>query len=104
MKKKDPMEALRIYNWIGKNLVDCEDPRRTGKALTGEYRGSWRCRIGNYRILAEIHDGMPVILLIDIGHRRGGALSEKIRLREQMIEDGGAEHPADCFKGGIFLS
>ena len=69
MKKKDPMEALRIYNWIGKNLVDCEDPRRTGKALSGQYKGSWRYRVGNYRILAEIHDDILVILLIDIGHR-----------------------------------
>lgn len=69
MKKKDPMEALRIYNWIGKNLVDCEDPRRTGKALTGQYKGSWRYRVGYYRILAEIHDDVLVILLIDIGHR-----------------------------------
>ncbi len=69
MKKKDPMEALRIYNWIGKNLVDCEDPRRTGKALTGLYKGMWRYRIGDYRILAEIHDDVLIILLIDIGHR-----------------------------------
>ena len=69
MKKKDPLEALRIYNWIGKNLVDCEDPRRTGKALTGQYKGSWRYRVGVYRILAEIHDDVLVIFLIDIGHR-----------------------------------
>ena len=69
MKKKDPMEALRIYNWIGKNLVDCDDPRRTGKALTGQFKGSWRYRVGDYRILAEIHDDVLVILLIDKGHR-----------------------------------
>ena len=69
MKKKDPMEALRIYNWIGKNLENCEDPRRTGKALTGQFKGSWRYRVGDYRILAEIHDDVLVILLIDIGHR-----------------------------------
>ena len=69
MKKKGPMEALRIYNWIGKNLVDCEDPRRTGKALSGQYKGSWRYRVGDYRILAEILDDVLVILLIDIGHR-----------------------------------
>lgn len=69
MKKKDPMEALRIYNWIGKNLVDCDDPRKTGKALTGQYKESWRYRVGDYRILAEIHDDVLVILLIDIGHR-----------------------------------
>ena len=69
MKKKDPMEALRIYNWIGKNLENCEDPRRIGKALTGQFRESWRYRVGDYRILAEIHDDVLVILLIDIGHR-----------------------------------
>lgn len=69
MKKKDPMEALRIYNWIGKNLADCEDPRRTGKALSGQYKGSWRYRVGDHRILAEILDDVLVILLIDIGHR-----------------------------------
>ena len=69
MKKKDPIEALRIYNWIGKNLENCDDPRRTGKSLTGQYKGSWRYRVGDYRILAEIHDDVLVILLIDIGHR-----------------------------------
>ena len=69
MKKKDPMEALRIYNWIEKNLVGCEDPRRTGKPLSGQYKGSWRYRIGDYRILAEIHDDVLLILLVDIGHR-----------------------------------
>ena len=69
MKKKDPIEALRIYNWIGKNLENCDDPRRTGKALTGQYKGSWRYRVGDDRIFAEIHDDVLVILLIDIGHR-----------------------------------
>ncbi|WP_400234626.1 type II toxin-antitoxin system RelE/ParE family toxin [Methanomethylophilus alvi] len=69
MKKKDPTEALRIFNWIGKNIEGCEDPRRTGKALTGQFKGSWRYRVGNYRILAEIKDEKLVILLIDIDHR-----------------------------------
>lgn len=69
MKKRDPMEALRIFNWIEKNLVDCDDPRRTGKALTSQFKGSWRYRVGDYRILAEIHDDELIILVIDIGHR-----------------------------------
>ena len=69
MKKKDPALALRIYNWIGKNLENCEDPRKTGKPLSGEFKGSWRYRVGDYKIIAEIHDDVLVILLIDIGHR-----------------------------------
>ena len=69
MKKKDPLEALRIFNWIGKNLEGCENPRRTGGAPTGQSEGSWRYRVGDYRILAEIHDGELIILLVDIAHR-----------------------------------
>ena len=69
MRKKDPAEALRIYNWIEKNLENCDDPRRTGKALSGQFKGSWRYRVGDYRILAEIKDDTLIIMLIDVGHR-----------------------------------
>ena len=69
MKKKNPMEALRIYNWIEKNLSGCEDPRKFGKPLTGQYKGSWRYRIGDYRVIAEIHDDVVTILVLDILHR-----------------------------------
>lgn len=43
--KKNPTDARRIYSWIGKNLDDCEEPRRMGKALTGQFKGSWRYRL-----------------------------------------------------------
>lgn len=69
MKREDPMKALRIYNWIGKNLCDCEDPRRIGKALADQLIGSWRYRVGDYRIFAEIHDDVLTILQMDIRHR-----------------------------------
>ena len=32
--------------------------------------GEWRYRIGDYRLIAEIHDKELVIIAIDIGHRR----------------------------------
>ena len=45
------------------------NPRPAAAAkLTG--RDGWRLRVGDYRILYEIHDRALVVLVIDIGHRR----------------------------------
>ncbi len=44
-------------------------PRPQGaKKLTG--RDAWRIRVGNYRIIYEIHDDKVIILIVKIGHRR----------------------------------
>ena len=46
-----------------------DEPRPHGvKKLSG--RDAWRIRVGDYRILYEIHDERLVILVVDIGHRR----------------------------------
>ncbi|MCP5443271.1 MAG: type II toxin-antitoxin system RelE/ParE family toxin [Chromatiaceae bacterium] len=46
-----------------------EEPRPHGvKKLSG--RDAWRIRVGDYRILYEIHDERLLILVIDVGHRR----------------------------------
>jgi len=68
--KKNPKDARRIYEWIDNNLNNCEEPRRTGKALTGQFKGSWRYRLGNFRILSEIRDDVLVIFVIEIGSRK----------------------------------
>jgi len=38
------------------------------KKLSG--RQAWRIRIGNYRVLYEIHEDRLLVLVIDVGHRR----------------------------------
>ena len=42
LKKLDKHTARIIKNWTLKNLVDTEDPRQQGKALTGNLSGVWR--------------------------------------------------------------
>ena len=65
----DSSTSNLIRTWIEKNLMNTENPRIKGKALTGDLKGLWRYRVGDYRILAEIQDTKIVILILDIGHR-----------------------------------
>ena len=39
------------------------------KKLKG--RDAWRIRVGDYRVIYEIHDRVLQILVITVGHRRG---------------------------------
>ncbi len=70
LKKLDVNTALTITKWVRKNLEGCENPRRLGKSLTGNYSGKWRYRIGDYRLIAEIQDDKVIILVTAVGHRR----------------------------------
>lgn len=70
LKKLDKPTARVIKNWIVKNLVDCSDPRQHGKALTGNLKGVWRYRVGDYRLFADIKDDEVLIFIFDIAHRR----------------------------------
>ena len=69
LTKQDKSIANMILSWIKKNLMGTDDPRRTGKALHGEYKGSWRYRVGDYRLIAHIDDTKVTILILTIGHR-----------------------------------
>lgn len=70
LKKLDKTTKCLIVGWIEKNLVNCDNPRQHGKALTANRSGQWRYRIGDYRIIANICDDRIVILVLNVGHRR----------------------------------
>ena len=70
LKKLDRQTQRIIKAWIEKNLINCENPRIHGKALTANRSGQWRYRVGDYRILAEIQDDKLVLIFIDVGHRK----------------------------------
>ena len=70
LQKLDKYTQRILLEWIEKNLVDCENPRIHGKALTANRVDQWRYRVGDYRIIAKIEDDKLVILVIAIGHRR----------------------------------
>lgn len=70
LKKLDIQVQKIISNWVENNLLNCEDPRFSGKPLTGNFKGVWRYRIGSYRLLAKIDDDKLIIFAIDGRHRR----------------------------------
>ena len=70
-RKLDKQTALRILDFMDDRIAVQEDPRSTGKALTGPMLGTyWRYRIGDYRIICDIQDGALCVLVIEIGNRR----------------------------------
>jgi len=47
--------------------------RYAGKALSGEFKGLFRWRIGQFRVIYEIQKDVLIILVIKIGLRKGTA-------------------------------
>lgn len=70
LAKFDKVEAKRITKFLRQRLAVIENPRSTGKALTGSLGGLWRYRVGDYRLICEIQDGVLCILVVKIGNRR----------------------------------
>lgn len=71
LRKLDKQTARRILDFMDERIASQEDPRSTGKALTGPMLGAyWRYRIGDYRIICDIQDGTLCVLVIEIGNRR----------------------------------
>lgn len=70
LKKLDKHIASLLVGWMEKNLEGCSNPRQYGKSLVGDKSGQWRYRIGDYRLICEIHDEEITILVLEAGHRR----------------------------------
>lgn len=64
-KKLDRQSQKLIKNWMDGNLIGYQNPRFYGKALTGNFKGVWRYRIGAYRLLAKIDDDKLIIFFVD---------------------------------------
>lgn len=48
-----------------------ENPRQAGSVKLSGSADLFRVRVGDYRILYQIQDRVLVVLIVDIGHRRG---------------------------------
>jgi mRNA interferase RelE/StbE len=57
--------------FLHERVAKLDDPRSIGEALKGSKLGElWKYRVGDYRIIADIRDGVMCILVVRIGNRR----------------------------------
>ena len=71
LRKLDSGVARRITSYLRQRVARANDPRSLGAALKGDELGQfWKYRVGDYRIIAEIHDQEIRILVVRLGHRR----------------------------------
>lgn len=72
--KSAQKELDRLPDDITKRILDAlaglkTRPRPPGcKKLRGE--SAWRIRVGDYRVIYEIHDRILRVVVVTIGHRR----------------------------------
>jgi len=70
LRKLDKQSARRILDFMDERIAQRDDPRSTGKALTGPLGGLWRYRVGDFRVICEIQDGELRVLVVELGNRR----------------------------------
>jgi mRNA interferase RelE/StbE len=70
LRKLDRQWQSAILDYLEDEIAKLPNPRRRGKALTGDKRGLWRYRVGDYRILCDLQEERLVILVLALGHRR----------------------------------
>lgn len=68
--KLEKDEARCITDFLRQCLVELDNPRSQGKALTGPLGGLRRYRIGDHRIICERQDNVLCVLVIKMGNRR----------------------------------
>lgn len=66
----DPQVQRQILRYLQERIATDEDPKRFGKALTGDKLGLWRYRVGDYRIVCQIEESKLTVLVLRTAHRR----------------------------------
>ena len=66
-------DQKRMLEQIGKVLAQDHDE---GKALSGEFKGLFRWRAGQFRVIYEIQKDVLTILILKNGHRKDIYCSE----------------------------
>jgi len=59
----------RIFAFLAR-LPSYPSPRSVGEALSGNWAGYWKYRLGDYRLVCQIQDRRLVVIVAKAGHRR----------------------------------
>lgn len=70
LAKLDRSIADLITRFLAEKIANASDARLYGHGLVGDMKGRWRYRVGDYRILCELHDHELIVLVVAVGHQR----------------------------------
>ena len=70
LRKLDKLTARRIVDFMDERIAPNANPRAMGKALKGPLGDLWRYRVGDFRVLCDLQDGVLTVLVLRIGNRR----------------------------------
>jgi mRNA interferase RelE/StbE len=71
LSKLDAPGRGRVLRFLSERIESSDDPRNLGQALKGPVIGRyWKYRVGDHRIICDLHDGLFLVLVVAIGHRR----------------------------------
>lgn len=68
LKLLDRTHAIKLVKKVEEYLVKA--PEELGKPLVGRFKGLYRYRLGDYRVVYEINKKEVVIIIVQVGHRR----------------------------------
>ena len=68
LKKLDKSTVKKILARIDTYLA--QDPKELGRPLKGDFKGYWRYRWGDYRVIYKISEREILILVLRISNRK----------------------------------
>ncbi len=69
-KAIDRLHGFSFSTPVARNRRPCDNPRPTGWVKMTGRPNLWRVRVGNYRIVYEIHDARCIVVVMIVAHRR----------------------------------
>jgi mRNA interferase RelE/StbE len=65
----DKSVRLRIIRFIRERLASHPDPVMLAEPLAGEFKGLFRFRVGDYRLISDIQEEHLLIMVVEVRHR-----------------------------------
>jgi mRNA interferase RelE/StbE len=69
LRKLDRLAQKRILDFLINRIDGGSNPRLCGKPLKGKFKGLWRYRVGDYRIICQIIDNRLTVAAVEVGGR-----------------------------------
>ncbi len=70
LRQLDPQVKGRIADFLEERVALLKDPRDVGASLNGNFKGLWKYRVGDYRVICELRYEVLVVHVVKVEHRR----------------------------------